>query len=100
MSNDKRYAKDREKAPSGRAMSADKDNQGYGPEAIETLRDVKTLEFTAPPGKIWVCLACGKRARSRLGNDNPRWDESCAVNAVLYDEADLPSCAHQMRLEA
>ena len=43
-------------------------------------------DYTAPPGKIWICRACGKRARNRRGDGNSLWDESCAANAVLCDE--------------
>lgn len=43
----------------------------------------------APAGAIWVCGACGKTARDRYGSDNPRWDVSCALNAILCDEATL-----------
>jgi hypothetical protein len=51
----------------------------------------RTRDYTAPPGHIWVCRYCGKRARNRLRDDNPLWDESCAANAVLCREDDLPS---------
>jgi hypothetical protein len=45
----------------------------------------------APAGQVWVCAACGKRARSQYGFDasggrtniDPRWDESCAMLALL-----------------
>lgn len=58
----------------------------------------------APAGKVWRCLACGKRSRTRFGfiddgtsrgGDHlpdgtrvaePGWDESCMLNAELVDE--------------
>ncbi len=43
----------------------------------------------APPGKIWMCAACGKKARDRFGIEgwhSRGWDESCMLNAVLVDE--------------
>jgi hypothetical protein len=49
----------------------------------------------APKGQIWVCTACGKRARTRYGIDDVGahtnidygWDESCAMHATLcYEE--------------
>lgn len=48
-----------------------------------------------PEGQIWICGACGKKARSRYGFDSfnrstalsAGWDESCTLNAVLcYEE--------------
>ncbi len=42
----------------------------------------------APEGKVWVCMACGKRSRDRHGPSdiNRLWDESCMLNAELIDE--------------
>ena len=62
----------------------------YDADAIKALEGVKTQrrDYTAPPGYIWVCRACGKTARNRRGDDNPLWDESCAVHAVLCREDD------------
>lgn len=45
----------------------------------------------APAGQVWVCGACGKRARSQFGFDaagkstklDRGWDESCMLNSVL-----------------
>jgi hypothetical protein len=45
----------------------------------------------APDGQIYVCAACGKRARSRFGFDamgrptriDPGWAPSCMLHAVL-----------------
>lgn len=47
----------------------------------------------APEPRVWVCGACGKRARSRYGFDaagkstalDRGWDESCMLNAVLCE---------------
>lgn len=45
-------------------------------------------EYEAPAGQIWICGACGKRARNKAtGGLNRLWDEACFLNAVLcYDE--------------
>lgn len=47
----------------------------------------------APPGQVWVCAACGKRALSKYGFDDKgnstsaqRRDESCMLHAVLCYE--------------
>lgn len=42
-------------------------------------------EWTAPPGAVWVCGACGKhgKQRDRIG------DESCFLWAILCSEASL-----------
>lgn len=53
----------------------------------------------APEGQVWVCGACGKRARSRYGFDAQHqstaidrgWDESCMLNAVLCFAERTPS---------
>ena len=47
-------------------------------------------ERIAPEGKIWVCLACGKVSKDLFGSNNPEettrgWDESCVLNAQLFD---------------
>lgn len=49
-------------------------------------------ERFAPDGKIWVCGACGKTARDLYGlegQNHSGWDESCMLNSVLCNEADL-----------
>lgn len=48
-------------------------------------------DYTAKPGTIWVCGACGKTSRDRYWGDelSPSWDESCFLNAMLCDEASL-----------
>lgn len=46
----------------------------------------------APPGKVWVCLACGKISpHDKYGdkNSNKLWDVSCVMNAILSDEDKL-----------
>lgn len=41
----------------------------------------------APEGKLWVCCVCGKTSRDLYGDGSRSgWDESCALNARLYDE--------------
>ena len=53
----------------------------------------------APDPLVWVCGACGKRARSRYGFDAQErstaidrgWDESCMLHAVLC----TPNPAHE-----
>jgi hypothetical protein len=63
----------------------------YDAEALKLLEGMrKKRDYTAPPGHIWVCRYCGKRARNRLRDNNPLWDESCAANAVLCREDDPP----------
>lgn len=38
----------------------------------------------APEGTVWVCVACGKRAKNRMtGGLSPKWDESCMIWARL-----------------
>ena len=44
----------------------------------------------APPGFVWVCVACGKTARDRYGIEgehSPGWDESCMLNSELVEES-------------
>jgi hypothetical protein len=46
----------------------------------------------APPGSLWVCLACGKWAEDKYGmqGDHSRgWDESCMLNSVLAKRSEL-----------
>lgn len=46
----------------------------------------------APPGRVWVCMACGKKSPDRRG-DHPEadwgWDVSCITHAALCDLASL-----------
>src|SRR5689334_19239416 len=52
-------------------------------------RDRTTMaDNIAPPGKLWVCCACGKTTRDKYGNEG-RWDESCMLNSILSDESHL-----------
>ena len=52
----------------------------------------------APAGQVWVCLACGKRSRTKYGFDaddvrqniDPGWDESCMLNSVLCHDPPGP----------
>lgn len=38
----------------------------------------------APPGTVWVCPMCGKRASHKYdGGISRMWDESCAMHAIL-----------------
>jgi hypothetical protein len=54
------------------------------------VREKNMPEPIAPEGKIYVCCACGKTSRGLYGTDGHRnWDESCMMNAVLANEADL-----------
>ena len=39
----------------------------------------------APPGKTWLCPACGKTEHDRYGVRGG-WDEACMMQAVLVDE--------------
>ena len=40
----------------------------------------------APPGKVWVCSACGKTSQDLYPTAEQMWDESCMRHAVLGDE--------------
>ncbi len=58
----------------------------------------------APEGTVWVCSACGKRARSRYGFDaegkrtqiDPGWDEACMLKAVLCKSERRPDGAYEL----
>jgi hypothetical protein len=46
----------------------------------------------APEGQLWVCCACGKTAEDRYGFEGEHshgWDESCMLNARLFDKTRL-----------
>lgn len=47
----------------------------------------------APPGILFVCLACGKLSRDRYGDDalagSEIWDESCMLNCQAFLESDI-----------
>lgn len=51
----------------------------------------------APEGQVWVCNACGRRAKSQYGFDENNkstavggsWDSSCITWAVLCYEASI-----------
>jgi len=45
----------------------------------------------APPGAVFVCVACGKRSRDLYGNQkiSRAWDVSCVLNAMLCVESSL-----------
>lgn len=42
----------------------------------------------ADPGKVYVCLACGKTAKDRYGSEGG-WDESCMLNSEEFEESRL-----------
>lgn len=44
------------------------------------------IERYAPTGRIWLCMMCGKTAKDCFTNERG-WDESCALNCILVDEA-------------
>lgn len=49
----------------------------------------------AEPGTVWVCGACGKRARHRVeGGIDAGWDTSCFTWAVLCWEASIELDEH------
>lgn len=52
---------------------------------------IHKMNQTAPVGQVFVCSACGKRSRDIYGEQkiSRGWDESCAMHAVLCDEATL-----------
>ena len=45
----------------------------------------------APEGWLWVCLACGKTSYDLYGRRalNYGWDESCALNAKVFEKSQL-----------
>ena len=50
----------------------------------------------APPGHVWVCLACGKTSKTQFGFDEKNqncadrgWDESCMLNSQIFQESQL-----------
>lgn len=61
----------------------------------EVATDIKTGsavdEYTAPPGAVWVCSACGKTSAHRIdGAPGSFWDSACFSHAVLcFDDATL-----------
>ena len=47
-------------------------------------------KYDAPEGTVYVCAACGKRAKNRMnGGIDQGWDESCFMNSMLCDEASI-----------
>ena len=42
----------------------------------------------APEGSIWVCIACGKYAKDKFGNERG-WDAGCMLNSSLFKICDL-----------
>jgi hypothetical protein len=40
----------------------------------------------APTGQVWLCMMCGKTTKDCYGEERG-WDESCALNCILVDEA-------------
>lgn len=50
------------------------------------MSDEVDVDYVAPDGQTWVCAACGKNGRDRMGIG----DSSCFLNAVLcyVDRAD------------
>ena len=44
----------------------------------------------APPGSLFVCLACGKTSKTKYGLAATNgWDESCMLNCQLFEESRL-----------
>lgn len=45
----------------------------------------------APAGQVYVCSACGKRSRDKMGDFriDSGWDVSCFMHAVLCSEKTL-----------
>lgn len=50
----------------------------------------------APESKIWLCMMCGKTTKDCYG-DERGWDESCALNCILVDEATKRPTEEQAR---
>lgn len=49
----------------------------------------------APLGKVWLCMMCGKTAKDYC-TEKGGWDESCALNCILVDEAAKLPTAEQV----
>ena len=49
------------------------------------------MNEVAPEGKVFVCMACGKRSQDLFGEQkiDKCWDESCMLNAVMVDVSKL-----------
>lgn len=56
-------------------------------EFLESL--TKYSNQLAPEGKVYQCMACGKKSRDMYGYKkiSSGWDESCMLNCALVDEA-------------
>jgi hypothetical protein len=50
----------------------------------------------APAGKVWFCMMCGKTTKDCYGEERG-WDESCALNSILVDEATKQPTEEQAR---
>ena len=47
-------------------------------------------KYEAPEGQVWVCLACGKRAKNRVSGGIDRgWDAACFLNSRSFEEDSL-----------
>lgn len=69
-----------------------KDQSGHGsPEACEHRGLRSGCEVGEPRATVWVCSACGKRSRDRIGNNriSRGWDAACYIHAVLCWEDSL-----------
>jgi hypothetical protein len=55
-----------------------------------------TTDRYAPAGKVWLCMMCGKTAKDCYGEERG-WDESCALNCILVDEATKQPTEDQAR---
>lgn len=48
------------------------------------------MKAPAPPGFVWVCAVCGKRAKNKgTGEVFHGWDVSCYLNSILCREESI-----------
>lgn len=75
-------------------MSSYSYKYAYGYALLATLEedeeDSTTTDDLAPVGQVYMCMACGKRSKSRVaGTVDEGWDISCTLRAVLCEESSL-----------
>lgn len=57
----------------------------------------------APDGQVYLCMACGKKSKTREGENYGTdtewgWDISCAVNCVLVSDSVAVAMSEDGRL--
>lgn len=74
------------KSVSGSGVVSD---AGSIPSKRQTLVSQPDVDY-APEGFVFMCMACGKTAKSIYGADGDYgWDESCAINCKLVSIEEL-----------